>query len=321
LMHGKGAQILEAAICAGVDVSCLCGCHAGDLDLTLDALQERAVVGQQRKTAMLLRRYGAAGTFKGMVTACMLFKMIVDKWGQRCFFLDPCCLEIAIDLGVDLRAVRVNPAYAMEFACLLHRRNKHQRFSATIYELQLEDRGSERTLLEMAIFCGQDLVASKLVSLGCDAGGVTLTNLHTFGIFFRDFQPDRYTRAFEALKHVYQRERSKYGPLILQLAHWWRRVPSGSGGSNIVVQHMGIVELIAQFALAIPILPGVLQHHPQLAIQEAGFDDAVQEGEPELVVVEPLIETSAQLEHVAEIDPAEAAAVAEDCGSRRCKPK
>jgi len=37
--------------------------------------------------------------------------------------------------------------------------------------------------------------------------------------------------------------------------------------------------------------------------------------------VEPLIETSAHLEHVAEIDPAEAAAVAEDCGSRRCKPK
>ena len=43
-MHDRGAQILEAAICGGVDISAL---HGNELDLTsLDDLQERAVAGK-----------------------------------------------------------------------------------------------------------------------------------------------------------------------------------------------------------------------------------------------------------------------------------
>jgi len=125
--------------------------------------------------------------------------------------------------------------------------------------------------------------------------------------------PAQDAHAVVALQHVYQTERSRYEPLILQLPRWWRRVPSGCGGSNIIVQHAGIIELIARFALPVPFLLGVPQVHPRPAVREAWFDDGVQEGEPEPVNADPLIETYAQLEPVADIDPAEAAAVAEEC--------
>ena len=50
LLHDRGAEILEAAICGGVDISTL---HGNELDLTgLDDLQERAIAGKQTPVAL-----------------------------------------------------------------------------------------------------------------------------------------------------------------------------------------------------------------------------------------------------------------------------
>jgi len=234
----------------------------------------------------------------------LLFKVSLDKRLHMRLFVDPCCLDIAMDLGVDLRAVNVDPGLAMESACRRHRRNYMRHGFCPFHHSEsfqaLPTWGARRTLLEMAIFCGQGSVAEKLASLGC-AASFTITEFHV--VWHAMLTPAQDAHAVVALQHVYQTERSRYEPLILQLARWWRRVPSGCGGSNIILQHAGIIELIARFALPVPFLLGVPQVHPRPAVREAWFDDGVQEGETEPVIADPLIQTYAQLEPVADIDP------------------
>jgi len=173
-------------------------------------------------------------------------------------------------------------------------------------------------MLEMAILCGQDRLAQWLASLGLDAGSMTSADLHA-GLDFswgwdwlKPYSFNSGIEPIETAKFVYRTCRAKYNVVILQWARWWRHACTGQGGRNAIsVLHAKLIEHIAGFAFPLRPLPEFAPPRAQRA-QDARPPDNGEEALPELIVEEPWIDPVTELEPAAEIDPAEAAAVAEE---------
>lgn len=340
LLLDKHVRILEAAVLAGVDLGSLSdGCwRFRGRELTLDLLQEIAIACKQRKAAMILRRSGAAASFRGTRRAALLFSVAGNRRQDGGFLLDPGCVELASDLGVDLRAARVDPDWAVRMAVW-------KEYAGWCCDQSIRvERGAPKSLLEMAILCGQREVGEQLARLGCDASGLAAESLQPSAAVSckvhqrhgpRDCAFSRAAEPVRVARRVHRVLRAEYWVQILQLAGWWRRAPDGSGGSCIAAGHAHLVELIADFASALPLLPElpVPRARPSCPtaqpLRAAAGAEPPQEAEEEVEEVAPAA-ALADLEDVAglglakvidlletpdpagEIDQAEAAAVSQD---------
>mmetsp|Transcript_3548 Transcript_3548/g.12971 ORF Transcript_3548/g.12971 Transcript_3548/m.12971 type:complete len:459 (+) Transcript_3548:40-1416(+) len=269
LVTEECSKKIEAALWAGIDIAHLpttmlshwwraaTAYLTGLLDL--DGLLARAIAGRQRKAAYLLRQCGAVAAFN-CKEARALFRVAGGRSGELRFFLDPDCIHLAVDLGVELRSIKVDPAAACRFACSLHHRNYiHQ--SAISWDM------TPTTLLAMAVLCGQDRVAELLAERSCDASSlqsedVLLRCCPQLGDASFSILVNADATPMPTAKHMYQQVRNKHNILIVQAAGWWRRLRSNTG-SSISIERVDLVDHIAEFALAIPCLPEFLQDDRQ----------------------------------------------------------
>jgi len=212
---------------------------------------------------MILRRCGAAAPFRGERTAEHLFSATWDRRRGGSFLLDLGCLELALDLGVDLRAARVDPEEALRMAFF-----KECGGQGWVNAMRMEW-GTPKSLLEMAILCGQPAVAERLARLGCDTGGLTSACPRASAvvgceiIWHGRFYCCKFNGPAEparAATHAHQVLRAEYRVQIRQLTGWWRRVPDDSGGGAVAARHAHLVELIADFASALRLLPELAAH-------------------------------------------------------------
>jgi len=240
------------------------GLVAGLLDL--DSLFARAIAGRQRKAAFLLRKKGAVAAFK-CNEAHALFRVARGRPGELRFFLDPGCIHLAVDLGVELRSIKVDPVAACHFACCLHRREFWKSDIVSSWDM------TPTTLLAMAVLCGQDRVAELLAERSCDA-----SSLQSKDVLFCPQLVDRGVSflinadetPMQTAKHMYQQVRNKHNILIEQAA-------TVCLPAKQVAEFLDLVGHIAEFALAIPCLPEFLQDNRQCsgpsAMEEATVQD------------------------------------------------
>lgn len=255
-MDDQGARRLEAASLAGIDISTI------PHNLLQDecGLAQSAILGGQRKAAMLLRRHGARVSLQQ--GAEELLRVQWERVGPGRCYLDPACLQLAHDLGLDLKSVRINLWGAVCQA------GQRQRVAENGWHISsLCDSGRLHveafpavSLLEAAISLGQADLATWLASLGCDGCGITAAHLD--GVrhdLHRILEwPDASIATFAevqlaAARGIYPLMRARYHIPILQMTRWWKRVPHALAASAIVAQHVDIIGCIAEFAYSVPV--------------------------------------------------------------------
>ncbi|CAK0910206.1 unnamed protein product [Prorocentrum cordatum] len=272
-----GEQKLTELEARRLEAALLAGVEFGAF---LPRLLHAAIGGHQRKAAMLLKRHGA--------------EINISELGNvNCLHLDVETLSLVEQLGYDLRAARPGWA-AVEF--WFWRYFPHVLFFDDFFP-------EPPQLLEMVIYCRQTRTAERLAASGCDAGRLSLEFLRVLG-------PD----AVDVARRVSAIAQVMYQLVILQLSGWWHREGPGAAGGRVVAHHACVVELIAEFALAVPLL-GELRREPpppRPAPAPPGARAAAAPAREPGNAAEVVVVASWEHEEpAAEIHPAEAAAVVE----------
>ena len=152
-------------------------------------LQGRAIAGKQRPLSALLMNSGV-GEMAIQQTARFRFRIWTLETRKHCqLALRMDCLLHAVDLGIDIRPLMLDPCVALYHSCWQHRYHGF-RDSMVYYCFDSLISGSSRpwkwragqTLLEMAIRCGQLDATRCLSHAHCEATGLTASDL---GLGFR----------------------------------------------------------------------------------------------------------------------------------------
>ena len=234
----------------------------------------KAIAGGQDSLSALFVLKGASDAAK-KGTGNFLFRIWTLETRKHCqLALDMERLMHAVDLGIDIRSLLVDPWTALFHACGMHRFARFRRnilgYFRRLGHLRSPKWRAGQTLLEMAIRCGQLDATRYLANAHCEATGLTASDL-TGPMFQETIDYDsvydleehdtpmtvtinRDVGAAEAARLAYHLCRHRYQIVIVQMARWWSR-----GGGGVCVTFGRVVDHIAAFALAVPALPQILQ--------------------------------------------------------------
>ena len=207
------------------------------------------------------------------------------------FHLRMDCLRRLVSAGVDLRAIVVNPLDALwqavsQYKCLEIRAFMKEILHELWYDAYdqeplpspvadsrqvptlLESRPQKwrhgRTLLEMAIRCGQLEETELLVRADCEASLLTASDLEeplfhgewegSLPGTFYEVTINKTGGSAEAARLAYHLCRHRHQIVLVQWTGWWSCRSEG-----VRVAWSWVIDHIASFALAVPPLPEILQ--------------------------------------------------------------
>ena len=163
----------------------------------------RAIAGKQDDLSALLINSGA-GAVARQHSGHFFFRIWMLETRKRCqLALRMESLLLAVDLGIDLRSIVIDPCLALSYACRQHRYHGFRGamllhcFVSLLKNLKdpLSDRPLKwragQTLLETAIRCGQLDATCFLTQAHCEATGLTASDLE--GPMFRSTHVGRST--------------------------------------------------------------------------------------------------------------------------------
>jgi hypothetical protein len=189
------------------------------------------------------------------------------------FFVDADRLQIAVNAGLDLPNVRVNPWDALWYACMTYPSSIHFHAFSRVFDLSEHVWGTSwakwrqgQTLLELAINCGQREIVRSLIGLKVEANNLTSEELKAS--FLEEWEMaeeadesgpltisiNAEMSSLEAALVAFQGSRFQYNLLIMQMTSWRRRVPEGPK-VRVLPQHRNVIDTIAEFAACLPALP------------------------------------------------------------------
>ncbi|CAE7610968.1 unnamed protein product [Symbiodinium sp. CCMP2592] len=246
-----------------------------------DLFLGRAIAGGQNSVSALLISCGVSEAAKH-TCGVLLFHLFPMPMAFRQNFQLALRMDMmdrllhAVDLGLDIRSLVVDPCRVLLYACMHRRFHKCrntmlcQYFRSVFHLLERGDPTARpmkwrdgQTLLEMTIRCGQLDATEYLIHAHCEATGLMAGDL-TGPMFRETFAThltgqsgertiNRNVRAAEAARLAYHLCRHRYQVVIVQLTRWWSR-----RGGKVCVDFSGVIDHIAAFALAVPALPEIL---------------------------------------------------------------
>ena len=226
-----------------------------------DWLFSSAAMGGQRQIATILSSLGAVSVCIGL-EYLLAQKIIIEDFQALGFesiallALRAECIEILVDLGIDMRESQLKwqAYYWDEDPNMCRHCNKHATDQHNVpWDIYDWRALSWSRVLELCIYSGEMDLAKKLVALGYDAGGLKAKLLWVPNPFFMDdAMPKEGHSPWDVALGVYAIASVMYQVVIVQLTGWWHRELL----AGMAVDNAHIVNLIAEFALALPHLPG-----------------------------------------------------------------